>query len=76
MEFVLVNYLPWIISLVTIYMIFLVGNKDIKGWIVSGFCQILWTTFIIASSSWGLFLLNISMYYLTIRNFIKWRKEN
>lgn len=75
MELVLVKYLPWLISITTIYMIFLVGNKDIKGWIVSFFCQFLWAAFIIASSSWGLIPLNIAMWYLTARNYILWRKE-
>jgi hypothetical protein len=70
----LVDYLPWVISLATIYMIFLVGNKDIKGWVVSFFCQVLWTTFILASESWGLMPLNVAMYYLTVSNFIKWKK--
>ena len=54
-------YLPWIISVCTIYMMYSVGNKELRGWVVSGFTQFLWLIYILSSSAWGLLPLNAAM---------------
>lgn len=69
------DVLPWIISACTIYMFYAIGNKELKGWIISGVTQCLWLIYILGTTAWGLLPLNIAMFYMTGRNYLKWRKE-
>ena len=68
-------YLPYILSAITIYMTFLVGNKNKKGWSLGMFNQILWFIFIISSKNYGLMFMNIAFFYMYMRNYQKWEKE-
>ena len=69
------TYLPWIISVLSIYTVWSTGNKNKYAWLLSAFSQALWLMWIWASASWGLIPLNIAMWFMSIRNFIKWNKE-
>lgn len=68
------NYLPWIMSAMTIYMTFLQGNKNATGWIVGLVNQFLWLAFAVGTQTWGLLPLNAALWILYTRNFMKWRK--
>jgi len=74
MKDLIVLIVPWLTSAVAISMMWMTGNKDRRGWALSLFSQVLWLVFIITSKTWGLLPLNIAMWYLSIRNFIKWSK--
>ena len=68
--------IPWILSAITIYMFLLAGNKKKSAWIV-GLCnQVLWLIWIITIQSWGLLPMNIALWVIYFRNYIKWSKEN
>ncbi len=67
------NILPWIISVVTIYMTFLQGNKHKNAWLVGIGSQVLWVVWIVGSQTWGYIPLNIAMWIMYIRNHFKWR---
>jgi hypothetical protein len=73
MRHIIATYLPWFISASTIYMLWQIGNLNRKGWILGGFNQILWLSYIIAAEAWGLLPLNIAMCWITIRNYLKWK---
>lgn len=66
------DYLPWLLSVLTIYMTFLQGEKHQSAWIVGLFNQVLWLLFAVTTHTWGLLPLNAALWYLYIRNFIKW----
>lgn len=70
-----VLFLPWIISTLTLYQVFLAGNKSSKAWLQSMFNQALWLIWIITSKNWGLIPLNIGMWFFSIRNHFKWKRE-
>lgn len=72
---ILTDYLPWLISLLTIWMMFEVGNKRRRGWAISLGTQGLWLTWILVSSSWGLLPLNCAMWIITVRNYRKWSSK-
>jgi len=71
----IVEYLPWLLSVVTLYMTFLQGEKKAAGWLVGLANQVLWLAWIAASTSWGLLPLNIGLSVLFIRNWMKWRQS-
>ena len=75
MREIIVLYLPYILSFITIYMTFLVGNKNKKGCALGMFNQILWFIFIIFSKNYGLMFMNIAFFYMYMRNYEKWEKE-
>ncbi len=67
-----VEYLPWLLSVITIYMTILAGNNDPMAWIVGMFGQAAWLFWIIASEAWGLVPMNIVLWGLYGRNLRKW----
>jgi hypothetical protein len=66
------NYLPWLLSAMTIYMTFLQGEKLKLAWVIGLINQGGWLFFAIGTQTWGLLPLNAALWYLYIRNYIKW----
>jgi hypothetical protein len=67
------DYLPWLLSAVTIWMTLLAGNKHPKAWLV-GLCnQFLWLIWIVVASAWGLLPMNVALWIVYGRNHVKWR---
>ncbi|MCW5697395.1 MAG: hypothetical protein KIS96_11775 [Bauldia sp.] len=71
---IIVSYLPWLLSAITIWMTLLAGNKHRNAWLIGLGNQLLWAVWIIASASWGLIPLNVALWIVYARNHIKWRK--
>ncbi len=69
------DYMTWGMSFISIAMMWQVGNKNINGWIMSLFCQALWTIYWFTLEAWGLAPLNIMMWVVSIRNYKKWKGE-
>lgn len=72
MSGVIRNYLPWLLSAITIYMTLLAGNKHQKAWIVGLFAQALWLVWILTVQAWGLLPMNIALWIVYARNHFKW----
>ena len=67
--------LTWIISITSITMIYLMGNKWKYAPLLGIFNQILWYILILDSKQWGL-LLGVTGYtVIHIRNLVKWMGE-
>lgn len=66
------DYLPWLLSALTIYMTILAGNKTRAAWIVALVNSALWLVWIIASASWGLLPMNLALWAVYARNYMKW----
>lgn len=67
------TYLPWLLSAITIWTMFLAGDKSRHTWLV-GLCnQALWLVWIIAVEAWGLLPMNAALWAVYIRNHLKWR---
>lgn len=76
MNQMIVTYLPWFMSIVTIYMTFQAGNKNRWSWLI-GLCnQVFWLTWIIASASWGLLPMTIVLTGLYLRNHMLWFRSS
>lgn len=67
-------YMPWLLSVITIYMTVLAGNKTRWAWAI-GLCnQALWLVWIFASQSWGLLPMNAALWIVYGRNHLKWMR--
>lgn len=65
-------YLPWVLSVITIYMTVLAGNKTRWAWVIGLINQALWLIWIVASQSWGLIPMNAALWIVYTRNHMKW----
>ena len=68
----LVKYLPYLLSAITIYSMFLAGDRKRSAWIVGLVNQLLWLIWIFASASYGLLPMNIALWFVYFRNLKKW----
>lgn len=69
------DYLPWLLSAVTIWMTLLAGNKTRWAWAVGLVNQALWLVWIIAAEAWGLLPMNLALWVVYTRNHLKWTKD-
>lgn len=69
----IIIYLPYLLSALTIYSMLLAGNKKRGAWLVGLVNQFLWLTWIILSSAWGLLPMNIALWIVYGRNYLKWK---
>jgi len=68
------DYLPWLISIITLWMMYLAGNKNRGAWTVGIICQALWSWWLIETKAWGLAPLTLGMWAIVITNYVKWRE--
>lgn len=71
---ILLGILPWVISAVTVYAMWLAGKKDIAAWPVSLFNQGLWLIWILLTHTWGLLPMNIALWIVFSYNHKNWTK--
>lgn len=68
----LIKYMPWFLSVITIYMTILAGNKNKYAWGVGLINQALWLTWIIKSGQYGFLPMNVALWFVYFRNHLKW----
>jgi hypothetical protein len=71
----LVAYMPWGMSLLTIYGYWVIGNKNWRSWYVPLVTQVLWFFWIALSGNWGFLPAAFFLTAIAIRNLLKWRRE-
>lgn len=71
-----INFMPWVMSCITIWMTLMAGNKHPKAWLVGLFNQLLWLVWILLSGSFGFLPMNIALWIVYGRNHWKWLKES
>lgn len=69
------DYLPWLLSVITIYMTVLAGNKSKNAWLIGLFNQLLWLIWIVVTGAWGLVPMNIALWIVYARNHFKWARS-
>lgn len=67
--------LQLVISLVTIWMTLMAGNKHPKAWLIGLANQALWITLIVWIQAWGLVPLCVAMCVVYYRNHTKWKAD-
>jgi hypothetical protein len=68
------QYLPWLMSAITIYMTVLAGNRNRWAWAIGLFNQALWLAWIVSIQAWGLLPMNAALWIVYARNHLKWGK--
>lgn len=68
------DYLPWLMSAITIWMTLLAGNKHRSAWLVGLGNQALWLFWIVSVQAWGLLPMNAALWVVYARNHVKWRR--
>ncbi len=71
----IIKYLPWGLSCITIYMNILAGNKKPHAWVVGLVGQVFWSIWIVISENYGFVPLNIALWYVYFQNHRKWNKD-
>lgn len=71
----MINYLPWLLSAITIWMNVLAGSKHNSAWLVGLINQALWLVWIVATQTWGLVPMNIALWVVYGRNHRRWITE-
>ncbi len=69
----IVTYLPWLLSALTIYTMLRAGKVSKHAWLVGLVNQALWLVWIIAAGAWGLIPMNIALWFVYARNHLKCR---
>ena len=68
------QYMPWLLSAITIWMTLLAGNKHPKAWAVGLVNQALWLAWIVSAGAWGLLPMNAALWVVYGRNHWKWNR--
>jgi len=68
--------IPWLLSVNTVALTFLVGRKSTLGWMLGVAGQLVWALFIITRSEWGLVPMWVGLTTAYTWNLIKWRRES
>lgn len=71
---IIVVYLPWLMSVITIYMTYIAGNRNAFAWVLGLGNQAFWLIWIVVSKNWGLLPMCLTLSVLYIRNYYKWIK--
>jgi len=72
MLILITDYLPWLLSAITIYMNLLAGNLNKNAWLIGLGNQLLWLIWIIVSAKWGFLPMNVALWFVYGRNHFKW----
>lgn len=68
------DWMPWILSAITIWMTVLAGSKHPRAWLVGLANQALWLVWIVAVGAWGLLPMNLALWLVCARNHWKWNR--
>jgi hypothetical protein len=71
----IVILLPWFLSITTLWITFITGNKHPRTWFLGLINQALWLVWILLSKSWGLIPLNVGLWIIYYRNHRKWMSK-
>ena len=75
MRNIITTGLPWLLSIITIWMTMMAGNKHRNAWLVGLGNQFLWLIWICAVGAWGLLPMNLALWVVYGRNHLKWRRS-
>ena len=73
-DHLIVNYMPWFLSALTIYMTILAGNKHPQAWLVALMGQAMWLLWILKAEAYGFLPMNLALWIVYARNHWKWRE--
>lgn len=67
------EYLPWLLSALSLCMAWMTGNKWRGAWLFGLMVQALWMLWIWASEKYGFLPLGASLIVIYVRNYRRWK---
>ena len=71
----IIKYLPYLLSAITLYTMFLAGGKKSYTWLIGLLNQALWVVWIIKAKAWGLVPMNLGLWFVYVRNHLAWSSK-
>lgn len=72
MRAAIVEWLPWLLSAITVASMWLAGAKHPRAWLVGLVNQLLWLVWIVAADKPGFLPMNFALWIVYARNHFKW----
>lgn len=72
---IVVQVLPWVLSAITVYQVYLSGEIHKYAWVLGIFNQALWLVFIVLTATWGLIPMNVALTAVFVKNHFKWKNN-
>ena len=73
MQEIVIVYLPWLLSTLTITMAIMNGSMHRHTWLFGLLLQALWLLWIVVAKEWGFLPMNIAFWIIYTRNHILWK---
>lgn len=70
-----ITYLPWLLSGLTGWSMWLAGEKSTTAWVVGLINQMLWFLWIVVSGTWGLLPGTTIITWVFAINYFKWSRS-
>jgi hypothetical protein len=70
-----VSLWSFLLAAVGIYGLYLAGKKNVWGWAVGVFAQVMWIIFSIVTEQYGFIISAVAYATVYAKNFLAWRKE-
>lgn len=65
----------WILAVIGVSGIYVVGNKNMLGWLVLCINECIWTVYAIATKQYGFIVMAIAYATVYIKSFRQWKAE-
>lgn len=72
---VLRHAIPFVLSVNTFALTWLVGRRSTTGWVLGVVGQVLWFIFVFMYQAWGLLFMAVGLTILYVWNLRKWLRE-
>lgn len=72
MRDIILTYLPWLLSAITIWMTVMAGRKHRNAWAIGLVAQAGWLAWIVTAAEWGFLPMNIALWIAYGVNHWKW----
>lgn len=71
---ILATCLPWLLSILSLVMSVLTGNKWRHAWLFGIGIQCLWVIWVMSAKTYGFLPLTLALFVIYGRNHIKWQR--
>lgn len=75
MKQLVIDYLPWLLSVFTVLTMWMAGEKHKHTWVLGFVNQALWLVWIVLVQAWGLLPMNFALWVMYVNNHRKWNPK-
>lgn len=69
------EYWSWILAAIGVTGIYVVGKKNIWGWLVLCVNECIWIAYALATQQYGFIVMALAYAAVYVKSYIQWRKE-